>query len=341
MADSDFLVLTLEEQLPFLGDQVIKHGVFLSDLKEAGRVMMGCGGDGYQLRVRKSKSALVRAIGDNTAGQAKTIATLQELEGDYAAYGAELLLSRLQQRRNEGADAKARIADLFTTQVDEVFQEFAERLNTDSHGDGTAATGDEASPWVGLAGAIGSQANTYIGVDRSSATWWQPQSVTIASGFGNDANADGVTDGVAGMRTLWLACCAGYAPDKGIPRDVATKVQKPDRIYTTALAFANFSNALQSQQIYTSGKGDPGMELSFFGVPVKWDNFVTADKLRMVCLRSFQVRVVGSSIIYQDNKAELGFSGQPRATAIGLVHQGAIICAFPRYNGTLNGVDTA
>ena len=80
MGVSDFFVATLPERLPILSDQLIQHNVYLNWIREKGRLIMRCGGDGFTFPVRSGESSLVRAIGDNTVGKAKTANGVEVLE---------------------------------------------------------------------------------------------------------------------------------------------------------------------------------------------------------------------------------------------------------------------
>ncbi len=332
MGVSDFFVATLAERLPIYSDQIVNHNVYLNWLREKGRLIMRCGGDGFSFPVRYTDSGLVRAIGDLTVGQAKTAKVAQRISVDYAAYGAELMFSRLQQKRNEYANSTGFDWKFAEESVNELWQDFEDYIGVDLCADGTQGTGDEASPIEGLSSILDTD-NTHLGINRTTAanSWWRANTRAVTNNFLDDDDADGVVNGLYYMRLAFLDACGGaYAGDKGISRHVGGSKAKPDLVYTGKTTFVNFCSALQPQQQYTGGQtNDPGAEVAFFGVPVRWDTYATADRLEILNSKVMMVRVVGDKLIYIDNEGELGFQGAPRAHAVGLVSQLQHLCTRP------------
>lgn len=337
---TDFLVATVDERLPIYCDQLVQHCVLLRWLKEKGRLKFGCGGDGFTFRVRKGQSSLVRAISDWSAGEAKTATVAQKIEGDYAAYGAELMLSRLQLKRNEGADATGFVFNLFEESMNELMQDFENYLATDvAAGDGTAGSGDEATPAEGLVSIIDDN-NTHYGIVRSTDTWYKAKTQAVSNNFLDDDDADGVVNGLASMRLLFLNTCLGSFQEKGVPKSVGSAKSKPDLVYSNLTSFNNFCLSMQPQQQYTNGaKNDPGADVAFFGVPYEWDGYAAADRIDMLNSKTFQAPVVGSQLIYRDNQHELGLEGSPRAKAIGLCSQFNLFNTRPSINGFASNTD--
>jgi hypothetical protein len=339
---ADFLVATLDQRLPIFSDQLTADIEVFNALKEKGRMKMGAGGDGYSFTVRSSRSALVRAIGDLSVGQARSTATTTKVEGEYAAYGAELLVSRLQIKRNQAAGQGSKIFDLWEEQVNEVYESFWNYLGNDAYADGTAGTLDEATPMIGLAAGVDTD-NTYLGIDRTASAnaYWRANLRAIST-FLADTDADGVVNGLYAMRQAWLdACSGGDSNGNGISRTPPTRKNKPDVLIGTKTAYLQYCAALQPQQQYVSrDKQDPGAEVAFFGLPFRWDTLATADTIRFLTSKTWELRVVGDSVIYRDIEDELGLSGQPRAKAIGLVAQLALFCKEPRANSWCTGADS-
>lgn len=322
MGVSQFFLATVDERLPIFSDQILKAGVYLNWLKEKGRVRFNMGGDGGSFQVRKTRGGTVRAIGDNTVGQARTKNTGQKISFDYAAYGDELMVSRLQIKRNEGAGATGKVYDFFEQQLNETYQDFEEYLNTDIVGLGTQAANDEAAKMDGLQ-ELNLSTGTYLGVARATETWWASNTRAVTNNFLDDDDADGVVNGLVSLRLAYMDACKGGSDSmKGVNRTVGTAKAKPDGIYTNQTTYANICTAMQPQQQYTGGsKNDPGAEIAFFGTPVLWDTFAAADRLDILNSKAIELLVVGSSLIYRDCEDELGLAGTPRATAIGLVSQ--------------------
>jgi hypothetical protein len=339
---ADFLVATLDQRLPIFSDQLTADIEIFNCLKEKGRLKMGAGGDGFSFTVRSSRSALVRAIGDLSVGQARSTSTTLKVEGEYAAYGAELLVSRLQIKRNMAAGQGSKIFDLWEEQVNEVYESFWNYLGNDAYGDGTLGALDEATPMIGLDAGVDTN-NTYLSIDRSAAAnaYWRANTRAVTT-FLADTDADGVVNGLHGMRQAWLdACSGGESTGNGISRTPPIRKNKPDVLIGTKTAYLQYCTALQPQQQYVSqAKNDPGAEVAFFGLPFKWDTLATADKIRFLTSKCWELRVVGDSVIYRDIEDELGLSGQPRAKAIGLVAQVALFCREPRTSSEVTGVDS-
>lgn len=339
---ADFLVATLDQRLPIFSDQLTADIELFNALKEKGRMKFGSGGDGFSFTVRSSRSALVRAIGDLSVGAARAIAVATKVEGDYAMYGAELMVSRLQMKRNAAAGQGSKIFDLWEEQVNEVYESFWNYLGSDAYADGTAGTLDESTPMVGLDAGVDTD-NTYLGIDRSASAnaYWRANTRAIST-FLADSDGDGVVNGLAAMRLAWLDACSGGDTDgKGISKAPPTRKNKPDIIIGTKTAYMQYCSALQPQQQYVGrDKQDPGAEVAFFGLPFRWDTLTTAAKIRFLTSKTWEMRVIGDTMIYRDMEDELGLSGQPRAKAIGLVSQLALFCREPRANSECTGADT-
>lgn len=331
MPSSDFFTATVDERLPIYSDQLIKSNVYMNWLKEMGRIQTKCGGDGYSFSVRKGQSGLVRAIGDWSVGQAKTAAVAQKVSVPYRAYGSEIQLSRLQMKRNEGADATGHVFNMFEEAINEVYQDFENYIGTDLAADGTAGTGDEATPVDGIVN-INDTDNTYLGIDRTTNTFWQSNTRAVPNNFLDDDDADGVVNGLATMRLSFLDACIGAAPtsDKSISRSLKTAKSKPDLVYGTMTSYNNYCLSLQPQQQYVGGtKNDPGQDVAFFGIPFKWDTYATADRIDFLLSKVLQLRVVGDSLLYQDVDDDLGLQGTARVKAIGIVSQFQHFCTRP------------
>jgi hypothetical protein len=319
---SDFLVATTQERLPLLQDQLIADNVLLRRLKEAGRIKFGMGGDGFSFRVRKSASGIVKAVGDNSVAQARTTNNFQEITGNYAAYAAPLMISRLQKKRNEGASQFAKLFALWEQQLNEFYQDFEERIASDLTDDGNGETGDESSALDGLDEIMGTT-NTYLSINRTTAanSWWRSHTRAVPNDALDDDDADGITNI---MQYLFLAhqdACVSVVKENGIERSLGSKKNKPDLIYCGATSFNNIRLSLLPQWQYSGKSADPGAELMFMGAPIEWDTFAVADKIKILTLQYLQVLVVGSTMIYVDFEGDLSPSGAPRAHAIDLVSQ--------------------
>lgn len=338
---SDFLKFTVDQRLPIYSDQIIQDAVLLRWLKDKGRIKFNQGGDGFTFRVRKAQSSLVRAIGDWSPGQAKTATVAQTLEGDYAAYGSEIMISRLQRKRNEGADSTGFVENLFEQTLNEHMQDFQDYLNSDlAAGDGSQGGNDEATPAEGLVSIVDTD-NTHYGVTRSSNSWWQSKTQAVTNNFLDDDDTDGVVNGVQSLRLCFLNCCLGSLQgDKGVSKNLGTSKSKPDLLYSGLASFNNYCMALQPQQQYTNGaRNDPGAEVAFMSVPWMWDGYASSDRIDILNSKAMWLLVVGGTIVYRDNEDELGISGTPRASAVGLCSQLQFLSHRPNVLGFVSNTD--
>lgn len=337
---SDFLVATTQERLPILQDQIIQDNVLLRRLKEAGRIKFGMGGDGFEFRARKSSAGIVKAVGDNSVAQARTTNVFQKITGNYVAYAAPLMISRLQRKRNEGGSQFAKLFALWEEQLNEFYQDFEDRLGSDLTDDGNGETGDESTALDGLDEIMGT-ANTYLSIDRSASanSWWRSHTRAVPNDALDDDDADGVTNI---MQYLFLAHqdgCVAQVKEKGIERTLASKKNKPDLIYCGATSFNNIRLSLLPQWQYTGKQADPGAELMFMGAPIEWDGYAVADKIKILTLSMLTLLVVGSTLIYVDYEGDLGPSGSPRAHAIDLVSQVQFFSHRPNALAELTNTD--
>lgn len=320
---SDFFVATLAERLPILVDQLISANVYLNKLRDGGRIFTKCGGDGFSFPVRRTRTGLIRAVGDWTVGQAKTAQTDERITAAYRAYAGEIMFSRNQQKRNQYADKTAFDYRFAEEQLNGLYQDFEDYLGADLCGDGTPGTGDEATPIDGLQN-INDTNNTYLDIDRTTTAnaWWRANTRAVTNDFADDDDGDGVVNGLKYMRLAFLDACVGaqYA-DKSVSRRVGSTKSKPSFLYTNLTSWNNYAQALAPQQQYVGGKNDHGQEVAFFGVPILWDNYAASDRIDIINEKVMHVRVVGETLIYVDCEDELGLAGSPRVSAIGLVAQ--------------------
>lgn len=339
---SDFLKFTVDERLPIYCDQIVEDAVLLRWLRDKGRIKTGCGGDGFTFRVRKAQSSLVRAIGDWSPGNPRTATVAEVIEGDYAAYGSEIMISRLQKKRNEAADASGFVENLFEQSLNEHMQDFQDYLSTDfSQGDGTQGGDDEATPAEGLVSIVDNN-NTHYGIVRTTDTWYAAKTQAVNNNFLDDDDSDGVVNGLYSLRLLYLNCCLGSIDGglRGVSKNLGNSKSKPDLLYSGLTSFNNFCLSMQPQQQYTNGaKNDPGADVSFMGTPYEWDGYAAADRIDVLNSKVLQLLVVGDKLVYRDLEDELGGNGQPRATAIGLVSQVQLYSPRPNVLGFASNTD--
>lgn len=331
----EFFTSVIEQRLKGIDDQVATENVLMRFLKQAGRMRTGCGGDGFKVFVRSSQSSLARAVGDWSVGQAKTTQTIQALVGTYSAYDALLAVSRRQLQRARYAPDRDKNFEMLFEQTEEVLQDMAARLGLDFYADGSVRTGDDGTPLTGLEAVIDDN-NTYLGVDRSTSTWWQSKVDTCSTEFLADTDADGTTDGVAALMTLFMSVCQGAQNGQNINRDLPTRRVKPDVIITSQDGFLKYAKSLLPQQQYTTGRNDPGATLALWGCPMEWCPNCTALRFYVLNMKFLEALIVGPQLIQRDIEDQLGLAGQAAVDAVGFVSQLQLVSRQPRTQGRLD-----
>lgn len=328
-----FSKLTVSTKIiPEVADQIIDCSRGLQFLEKKGRIEYGMGGDGYQMQTRYANSNIGGATSDFAISNASTTQPFQNLTDNYKQYAWKLFLPSFQIARNKNADQTAKLADLVTNSVNEVKQSASQRLAQVFYtGTGTAYTGDVDTNMNGLADSIGSTSNTFMGIARSSNTWFQPQSGSTTT-FTADTYSKGVTDGMQGLMTLWVSCMHGTQSGNDVPADVATAQSAPDGILTDSNGWQGVWQSYTPQQRFQNvQKADALNDLMFMGTPIMWDNYATSKAFWFIRSDSMGVYFV------PDDMLELMIDDLPVMNPIGRVWiigtQAQSWCNKPRYNG--------
>lgn len=333
MAVSNFDALTLAEFLKGISDSVIQDNVYLNHMKEKGRIKFGCGGNGFEGRIRVLKANIGGVVTDQNQGNAKTINTVRTIVGRYRPYLWRLFENQLELDRNQYAPAASQIADQEEEDLNMVNQEASERIGVHMYEDGaTLFTGDVAgaTPPEGLDSIIDST-GTYFGLSRATYPNLAAQELTCVNPSSYD---DGVSQNLQlKMDQLWVACSGGAAGEGGkIGQSVATKKETPDLIISTSTLFRTYRAGLNPQNQYTGDRQNPQKQLAFATAMLEWDTFCKANRMFFVNSKHMEVRVVGPQMVRKMMEIQ-------SASPVGKIHViGAQLQQWskqPRYHGKL------
>jgi hypothetical protein len=292
-----FFTATLAKQLPGINDTIIDSSVIFRELKKAGKITYNCGGDGIEWRMRISESTIGGSTTDWGTRSSQTTQPFQKVGLDYVPYSWILLHSKFQELRNKNA-GEFKMFDMAMEQFNEVKQSAMSRLMTHSYGDGTStATGDAPTAMLGLEAIIDDD-NTYAGIARGTYSWMQANVDTQAAAtFTADDDGDGETNGIAAMKTLWLACSAGKDPSGGIKPDLAEVEDAPSYTLCDDTRFLLFGKCMAGQRLYTSAAADPQQQLTFMGKPVYRDSKCTASRFYFINNNYLQIDCVHPALL--------------------------------------------
>lgn len=328
-----FYTLTIKRQLPGISDALIADVEILKVLKDKGRFSFGKGGDNFQIRVRSSRSTIGGSTTDWGEAGAQTTQPFTTLTGRYRPYAWRLVINKFQIQRNENAGPEAKMADLVQEQLNELKQAATHRVGQHCYGDGSTLSAGDATgstPIDGLQSIIDDD-NTYMGVARSSNSYWQGQ-VNSVTDYHLDDDNDGVTNGLNAMRVMWQDCSGGKQSGASIGADVAVAKDMPDYIITDAAGFRKYQNSLTPQDRYTSDTDDPEKKLAFHSAPITWDTLSTASSFWFLNTKHLHFDVVGSKMLELLQEQEIS---SPLAKTWTIGFQGQFYTKNPRYLGRL------
>lgn len=332
-ATTGFSKLTVSKKIiPEVADNIIDCSRGIQFLEKKGSITYGEGGDGYQMQTRYANSNIGGATSDFAISNASTTQPFENLTDQFRQYAWKLFLPSFQVARNKNAGPTAKLADLMTNSVNEVKQSASQRLAQAFYsGTGTSYTGDVDTNMNGLSDAIGSTSNTFMGIARSSNTWFQPQ-VNSTTTFTADASSKGVTDGMQGLMLTWVSCMHGMQTGNDVPPDVTNSQVSPDGILTDVNGWqAVWQSYTPQQRFQNVASPDVMKDLMFMGTPVMFDAYCTSKTFYLCNSKTMGIYFV------PDDMLELMIDELPVLNPIGTVWvigtQCQLWCNKPRYNG--------
>lgn len=329
-----FSALTVSRKIiPEVADEIIDCSRGLKFFQSKGRIEYGVGGDGYQMQARYLNSNIGGSTSDFAVSGVQTTSPFTNLTDVYRQYAWKLFLPSFQIDRNKNADQTSKLADLVTNTVNEVKQSASQRLaQTFYTGTATLYTGDVDTPMNGLDDAYGTS-NTFMGIDRSSSanSWFRAQSGSTTT-FTADTYSKGVSDGMQGLMSLWVACMHGMQTGNNVPDTVAVDQSNPDGIFTDSNGWQGVWQSYTPQQRFqNTASADTLNDLLFMKTPVMWDNYCPSKTFY------FTNSKTGGIYFVPDTMLELMLDDFPSINPIGRIWiigtQAQLYCNKPRYNG--------
>lgn len=300
MADigSFFTSTVVRRLIPKVSDLILTRNELLKYLKKSKCIHFGKGGDGFDYRVRSTRST----IGGSTSDWGtRTFATTQpwvKLTGAYCQYTWNLAVSLLQMHRNQNADDTSKMFNMVAEQLNELRQSATYQLAQHAYtGKTVTYAGDKSTPIDGLDDII-SATNTYGGVDRSVAAgaYLRAQVNTVAK-FTADTDGIGVNDGLQSMDLTWMSCSKGKQVGDSIPTDVAVEKDAPDSILCDAASFRAYKWSLMPQYRYTADAANPEKELAYATASITWDEVCAAYKMYFLNRNHLSLDIIGQELL--------------------------------------------
>lgn len=300
---TNYATSLISRQLKGINDTVIDMNEYSRWLKKKGRIKYGLGGDSIKWRVYVSEPQVFGSTTDNGSRTAATLDNFVEAELRYAQYDGEIMTFMMQDMRNKNGEENVKLFDNLMESMNVFKQSVADTLGRHFYDQGSTFGNNRGTNILGLDEIVLST-GTYAGLDRATYTTWASQTESI-SNFELDTDGNDVAEGLEGMRSLWLKCCAGIGTSESSPgsvsSDLASSRNKPDGIFTTRAIYLNYENVLTPQQRYTSASSkDPETELLFSSTPIYWDNFCNSGKMYFLNSKFMNVDCVTDSLFYQD-----------------------------------------
>lgn len=173
---AEVLSVTIDHYIPQMEDNVFSSKPLLWSLQNAGRVKNFHGNKIVQpLMYAENPNQGVYADDDVFATAAMT--GLSAAEFDWRQFYGLVHFTGIELAKNSGEEAVLSLAEARMQQLELTV---AENLN-EQFWQGTNAS----NQWLGLETSVGTISNTVGGIDRSSATWWNPQ-ISENSGTGRN-----------------------------------------------------------------------------------------------------------------------------------------------------------
>ena len=248
MALSDYaevLSVTIDKYIPQMEDNIFTSKPLLWSLKNADRIKNYHGTKIVQpLMYAENPNQGVYADDDVFATAAMT--GLSAAEYDWRQFYGLVHFTGIELAKNSGEEA---VLSLLEARMQQLELTVAENLNEQLW------TGTDASnTWLGLKTSVGTANGTVGGIDRSAATWWNPQITDEAGALT-----------LASMRTVY--------------NNVSEGNDHPTNLFGSQTAFEKYEALLDSQlRFMDPTMADGGFQnLLFKGAPFTFDTYVPQD----------------------------------------------------------------
>jgi hypothetical protein len=187
---SDIIATNIQSRTGELADNVTNNNALLRRLKERGNVKKFSGGNVILQEIMYSDTTTnntnsysgyeVLNVGQNSPISAAQFSITQ--------YASAISISGLEMIQNSGKEA---IIDLLDGRMQVAEAQLANRISTDTYGDGTGNAGKNLT---GLAAAVpdAPTSGTYGGIDRATWTFWQSQKYSGVTNGGSAVSASNI-----------------------------------------------------------------------------------------------------------------------------------------------------
>lgn len=343
-----FVISTIKRQLkPRINDAAYNDCPLLAALRAKNAINFNLGGDGFQSRLRNTQSSAGGATEDFALQNLKTTQPFGTVSRVYRKYIWNLLISLLQDYRNNNAGNEAQMFKMKMQQINEVCQSAISRICSSLYtGNSVQYTGDTSTPIDGLADIV-SSTNTYAGLNRSLAAnaFWRSQIVTVDK-FTADSGNIGIPNGVRKMRQAMTYASYGKQTDMNtVSRDLATAKDKPDIIVTHVDMFNAYVDSLHNNVRWAKVTGMSGgadaqaaeETAEFGGISFTHDPFCPALKMYFLNSRHLSYDNIHKDIfdIVFDGVIPIPYL----AHVFALASQGQFYSDNPRYLASLTATE--
>jgi hypothetical protein len=232
---SDIIATNIQSRTGELADNVTNNNALLRRLKERGNVKKFSGGNVILQEIMYSDTATnntnsysgyeVLNVGQNSPISAAQFSITQ--------YASAISISGLEMIQNSWKEA---IIDLLDGRMQVAEAQLANRISTDTYGDGTGNAGKNLT---GLAAAVpdAPSSGTYGGIDRATWTFWQSQKYSGVTNGGSAVSASNIQ---------------GYMDALAV--QLIRGTDKPDLIVCDNNYYKFYLQSLQSIQRITDGE---------------------------------------------------------------------------------------
>jgi hypothetical protein len=232
---SDIIATNIQSRTGELADNVTNNNALLRRLKERGNVKKFSGGNVILQEIMYNDTTTnntnsysgyeVLNVGQNSPISAAQFSITQ--------YASAISISGLEMIQNSGKEA---IIDLLDGRMQVAEAQLANRISTDTYGDGTGNAGKNLT---GLAAAVpdAPSSGTYGGIDRATWTFWQSQKYSGVTNGGSAVSASNIQ---------------GYMDALAV--QLIRGTDKPDLIVCDNNYYKFYLQSLQSIQRITDGE---------------------------------------------------------------------------------------
>lgn len=282
MADPNLgfmLSTTLKKYRKTLVDNIHNSNAIFYALKEAGAIKMEDGGE----RIVQPVMYAVNSTAGSYSGYDELDVTPQDgidaAEFNWKQYSASISISGEEQRKNKGR--KEKIIDILQARTDQAELSLTQELVSGIFSDGT---GNSSKDLTGFKAMI-LDSGTYGGIASGTHTWWKS---TV------DSDSEALT--IGDMRKSFNSASLGGKDSPDLIVMSQTLYEKYESFLTNT---GTYTQAFSTPTDKRKKMGDAGFQnLEFKGVPVVWDDAITATYVYYLNTRHMKL------VVHEDSNFE-------------------------------------